>query len=138
MKDSVKAFIKNETTGKYLFVLRDNRPEIVEPNTRGLVWGGIDSTDDLIGAMKRKIKEELELEVSDVKQIHTMPVTHTLNGETHTVTGYYFLAKTNASLEDIHLHKWQKAEFFNLDEIEKMDNVAIAVKEILANHKDLL
>ncbi len=36
VQDGVKIFIKNEAIDKYLFILRDNKSEIVEPN----MWGG--------------------------------------------------------------------------------------------------
>ena len=138
MKDGIKIFIKNENSGKYLFILRDNKPNIVEANMWGLVGGGIDNADNLLQTAQKKILEEIGINVSDIKQIYQMEVTHNLEGREYKVTGYYFLAKTNAILDNINLTKGQKAEFFTLEEIQNIDNVAFAIKEIVAKHKELL
>ena len=128
MKNSVKCFIKNEALWEYLFVLRDNKSDIVEPNMRWLVGWGIDDESDLAEVMHKKIKEELWIEVFDLKPLHDLYITHILDGKEHEVVGHYFIAKTKMIVSGITLTKWQRADFFTLDEIKSMDNVAIAVK----------
>ena len=138
MKSGAKVFIKNEALGKYLFVLRDNNPNIVEPNCWGLVGGGIEDNETPSEAIKREVLEEIGIKIFNLKPIHQMKVKHNVNGVKYEVDGYYFLAKTNASLAQIKLKEGQKASFFTLAEIESKDNLAFAVKEILLNHRNIL
>jgi len=138
MKDGIKVFIKNDALSKFLFILRDDKPNIVEPDMWGLAGGGIDDNEVFPEKVKEKVNKELGIDVFDIKQILQMPVTHTIGGKQHNVIGYYFLAKTNASLSEIKLNKGQKASFFTLQEINEMENVAFAIKEILSKHSHLL
>jgi len=55
--------------------------------------------------MNKKIKEELGIDVFDLKPLHDLQILHTLNGEKHEVTGHYFIAKTRNTLADIKLTK---------------------------------
>jgi len=104
----------------------------------GLIGGEIDRDKDLISTIEGKVKREVGIEISDIKQIHQMPVTHVINGQAHRITGYYFVSKTNAILSDINLTKGQKAAFFSLDEIKNKSNIVFAVKEILSKHEYLI
>jgi len=138
MKDGVKVFIKNESLGKYLFILRDNNPNIVEPNLWGLVGGGIEPKETLLKALKREVIEEVDIKIFDLKLIHQMKVKHNIKGIEYEGIGYYFIAKTKVSLGQVKLNEGQKASFFTLNEIKSKNNLCFAVKEILCNHRGLL
>ena len=67
LKDGAKAFIKNKKLDKYLFVLRDDKPNIPNPNCWALIGGGIEKGEEPIEALKREVKEEIGIELSDRK-----------------------------------------------------------------------
>jgi len=138
MRDGVKIFIKNEALGAYLLILRDNKPDIVEPNTWGLVGGGLDHGEDPKARIEDKIREEVGIEVTDIKQIHEMNVRHTLKGQEYTVKGTYFIGRTKADNEAVSLKKGQESSFFTLEEIRKLPNLSFAVSEILQKKTALL
>jgi len=138
MKSGAKVFIKNEALGKYLFVLRDNKPGIADPNCWGLVGRGVENNESPSEALTREVLEEVGISIFDLRLIHQMIVKHSVNDKNFEVHGYYFSAKTDASLDEIKLNEGQKASFFTLDEIASKDNLAIALKEILLNHRNIL
>jgi 8-oxo-dGTP pyrophosphatase MutT (NUDIX family) len=60
--DAVAAIIRVEPDG-YLMQLRDSKPEIWYPGYWGLFGGGIEQDEDPVGALRRELREELELEI---------------------------------------------------------------------------
>ena len=72
--DGAKIFIKNETLDKYIFVLRDNKPTIPRPNTWSILGGGIEEGETPLEAVLREVKEEFDIDLYDVKKIHTMKI----------------------------------------------------------------
>jgi 8-oxo-dGTP pyrophosphatase MutT (NUDIX family) len=51
--------------GRYIMQLRDDVPNIWYPGHWGLFGGGIDDREDEVEALRRELREELELEVND-------------------------------------------------------------------------
>jgi 8-oxo-dGTP pyrophosphatase MutT (NUDIX family) len=64
MGDAVAAFLCLED-GRYLLQLRDDAAHIWYPGFWGLFGGGIESGEDLIAALRRELREELELDLGE-------------------------------------------------------------------------
>lgn len=124
LKDGAKTFIKNNKLGKYLFVLRDDKPNIPNPNCWGLIGGGIEKGEEPIEALKREVKEEIGIELYDIKKIGILEVPLTVDEKTETVTGHIFLSYTDADIKDIKLKEGQRVEYFTLDEIQSQKNLS--------------
>ena len=122
--DGAKVFIKNEKLGKYLFVLRDNNPNIPNPNCWSLLGGGIEENELPIDALKREIIEETNIELYNISEIDTIDVELVVNNKSHIVKGYIYLAYTKVEIKDIKIHEWQKVEYFTIKEIKKQKNLS--------------
>ncbi|MFC1651951.1 NUDIX domain-containing protein [Patescibacteria group bacterium] len=130
--DGAKIFIKNETLNKYLFVLRDNKPNIPQPNKWSLFGGGIENGESPIEAVKRELSEEINIDVFDIEPIYSKKIVHEIQGEKNKITGYYFIGKTNTdNLSNIILNEGQKVSFFSLEEINQKNNVTPSIKELI-------
>src|SRR5262245_41676688 len=53
--------------GRYIMQLRDDVPNIWHPGHWGLFGGGVDDREDEVAALRRELREELELEVNDAR-----------------------------------------------------------------------
>src|SRR5262249_7026718 len=53
--------------GRYIMQLRDDVPNIWYPGHWGLFGGGVDDREDEVAALRRELREELELEVNDAR-----------------------------------------------------------------------
>src|SRR5271166_6964766 len=62
VSDAVGAIIRVESDG-YLMQLRDSKQDIWYPGRWGLFGGAIEPDEDPMGALKRELREELELEI---------------------------------------------------------------------------
>ena len=138
LKDGAKTFIKNNKLGKYLFVLRDDKPTIPNPNCWGLIGGGIEKGEEPIEALKREVKEEIGIELYDIKEIIVLEVSLTVNGKTKTVVGHVFLAHTDVESKDIKLKEGQRVEYFTLDEIQKQENLSSGAVSKIKEFRNLL
>ncbi len=138
LKDGAKVFIKNKKLGKYLFVLRDDKPNIPNPNCWSLIGGGIEKGEEPIKALKREVKEEIGIELYDIKKIGVLDVPLTLMGETKIVLGHIFLAYIDADIKDIKLKEGQRVEYFTLDEIQKKKNLSSGAISRIKEFRDLL
>ena len=59
--DAAAAIIRVDDDG-YLMQLRDSRPDIWYPGRWSLFGGGVEAGEDPVGALRRELREELELE----------------------------------------------------------------------------
>jgi 8-oxo-dGTP pyrophosphatase MutT (NUDIX family) len=66
MGDAVAAFLRLED-GRYLLQLRDDAAHIWYPGFWGLFGGGIEAGEDLIAALRRELREELEFELGEAR-----------------------------------------------------------------------
>jgi len=124
--ESVKAIIiKNK---KYLLQLRDNKKNIFFPNYWGLFGGRIDSGEMYIDAIKREIREELNLNVRIEKNI--LNTDYSVIGLTKKRKLVYYECFVK-DFTNLKLTEGQKYKFFNFTELKNfniipMDYVAIS------------
>lgn len=138
MKDTAKVFIKNERLGKYLFHLRDNKPNITNPNCYGLLGGNIEEGESPLEALKREFKEESTLEVSDIEELGNQIFKGILKQQIYENRFYMFLAKTNAELDEIKLYEGQKLAYFTIEEALNLDNLSLPTREAINEYRGRL
>jgi len=132
LKDGSKIFIKNDILNKFLFVLRDNKASIPHPNMRWLLGGGIEAGETPLQAINRELKEEINIEVFDIREIYSKNISYYIKWTQSNIKWYYFIGKTHTdSLSNIILHEWQKVWFFSLKEISQMQNITPWTKELI-------
>lgn len=136
--DGAKAFIKNKKLNKYLFFLRDNKPDIPNPNRWGLLGGGIEPGETPLEALKREIKEETNIKIYDIQLINTRNVTLYVKNKPYTVTGHIYLAHTDAELDDIDLYEGQKVGYFTIEEMKNVKNVSSGMLKFLKQYEEFL
>lgn len=108
--------------GKILFQLRDNNPNIFNPNKWSLFGGGIEKGESPKEALIRELHEELGLIIkkSEIKN----PLTINLIAKRN----YIFRVKFNEGKEKISLQEGQKFEFLSVKELLKKNNVVKEMK----------
>ncbi len=137
--DGAKIFIKNDALNKYLFVLRDNKPNIPNPNMWGLLGGGIEPGENPVDTIKRELAEEINIDVFDIQKIHSQKLVHNVQGQKYEITGHYFVGKTDVEdLSGVKLNEGQKVAYFSLKEIIQKDNVSPIIKDLIRIYQDKL
>jgi 8-oxo-dGTP diphosphatase len=130
MLDGVKVFIKN--SNKFLFQLRDNKPNIPNPNKWSLFGGGIEKNESPEEALKREVLEEIGITIDNIVLLNIFEIKQ----KGFPIKIHIFRAKTNSKIINI-LTEGQKAEWFTLDEILKLDLVP-KLKDIIERYKSVL
>ena len=122
------SIIIEKDDGKFLFQLRDNKPNINNPNKWGLFGGGIKKDESPINAAIRELKEELDLSVKekDLELVLSMPL----------IKKYVYKLKINKGLHELKLKEGADMQFFSIEEILKKKNVVGSLRWFLkAHHK---
>lgn len=65
--DAVAALLIHED-GRYIMQLRDGKPEIFYPGHWGCFGGAIEQYESPLDALRRELREEIELDVRDARQ----------------------------------------------------------------------
>ncbi len=136
MLDGVKVFIKNKSTGKFLFHLRDNDPNIPNPNKWSLFGGGIEKDESPEEALKREVLEEIGIEIDSISLIETIPITQKVKEKEFPIKIYLFKAETKNN-QITKLTEGKEAAWFNIDEILEKDLVP-NLKLLLEKHSGVL
>lgn len=138
-KPGAKAMVVHND--KICLVLRDNNPAIPNPNKWNTPGGGIDEGETPREAIIRELKEEINLDATDI--IETGITTYT-DGS---VVYRYFIPVTDEQFKTIHLvSEGQKLAWLTFDEaLALVDNVHLAtylethagdIRQLLAGKRD--
>jgi len=92
---------------KFLLILRDNKPEIANPNTWCPVTGGVEYGETFFEAMQRELGEEIGI---IPKNIHLLGVSAKGNC-------FFFGRLTDKEKKNIILGEGQRYDFFHYGEI---------------------
>jgi len=133
-----KILLKNSNLNKFLLVLRDNKKDIPYPNYWSLLGGGIEKGESPEQALKRELIEEIGIEINKVNLIKEMQLDMEFNNKKISTLLFLFKADIDLEIDKIKLNEGQRLEYFSQDEILKLNNVGLWIKEFIINHKDLL
>jgi ADP-ribose pyrophosphatase YjhB (NUDIX family) len=139
MLKTAKVAIRNELNDKYLFLKRDNKPNIDCPNMWDVVGGAIEEGEDAITALIREKNEEIgnQFGLYNIRLIKTFDMT--ANGlDVHTPTKVYaFHGHTSDIREVIPCKEGQYGKYFSIADILKDENLIPTIKDFITYNRDL-
>lgn len=104
MSSSTSILVNN---GKVLFILRDNKSDIPEPNTWQLPGGGVENGETHLQAIQRELREEINVIPRQLSHLGTAPDN----------VGVFFAFLSDDEVKNIKLgNEGQKLEFFSPEE----------------------
>ncbi|MFQ5620635.1 MAG: NUDIX domain-containing protein [Candidatus Nanoarchaeia archaeon] len=112
-------FIKHKQTGKFLFLLRDDKPGIASPGCWSIPTGTREDGESDLDCAKRELKEETGLEV-DLVLIERRVVTTYRNEQPFRNPVAIFYGETDVDEEDLVLGEGQKLKYFTEEEALKL------------------
>jgi len=112
MKKAVGILFEN-SEGKILFLLRDNKPTIPYPNQWDILGGIVEEGETPEEAIVREMKEEIELDLQDFQVFKE----YCWPEKIETV----FQKKMDLDIGRVNLHEGQKIQYFSKEELLKMD-----------------
>lgn len=102
-------------------ILRDDIPTIPEPNKWCLVGGQVDKGETFLEAVRREIKEEVNLSPKSIKYLGKLKTSDT-------IFIFFLVDITEKETEKIKIgNEGQKVQFFTIPEIKKL-NLAKDIK----------
>ncbi len=123
MTSSTSILVHNN---KILLILRDDKPEIPEPNTWQLPGGGVEEGEDYFQAIQRELKEEISIIPQQLKCLGSAPDN----------TKVFFAFLTDEDVANIKLgNEGQKLEFFSIEDAFKI-NLTKKLQFYLSKFKD--
>lgn len=99
--------------GEILFLLRDDIPSIQFPNQWDVLGGCVEGGETSKEAIKREMKEELELDLVDFS------IFKKFNWPDKIETIFY--KKLDIDIENTNIHEGQRIQYFPKDKLIKMD-----------------
>ena len=120
--DAVAAIIRGEPDG-YLMQLRDSRPDIWYPGCWGLFGGGVDPGETPIEALKRELREELELEIESAEFFARIDFNIAGLRLPRFYRNFYIVPIDRAIEARLVLHEGVAKRLFHKDEIFRQPNV---------------
>lgn len=109
--DAVAALLVLED-GRYIMQLRDDIPEIWYPGHWGLFGGGVDADEDTVAALRRELREELELEIDAASLFTRFDFDLRPTGLKLCYRSYYEVAVTAAQFARLRLHEGAEMRAF--------------------------
>jgi 8-oxo-dGTP pyrophosphatase MutT (NUDIX family)/ubiquinone/menaquinone biosynthesis C-methylase UbiE len=134
--DGTNVFVKNKKLNKILFVLRDNKPNILYPGKWGNFGGGVEKGETPLEAIKREMKEESNIKISNITLLGKEKVTHIFRGRKYRRISHYHVAETEAKPGEIIIYEGQRAKYFTLKEILSNKNFGPLAKRMLKKYYD--
>jgi 8-oxo-dGTP pyrophosphatase MutT (NUDIX family) len=122
MQAGVKVMIRRKDTQLWLFVLRDDSPEIAEPNTWSLIGGGKEEGETPEEAIRREAWEEIGSELFGLQYIDERVLTVMVNGKEEQGKLSLFVAEIDLPLEEIILTEGQRLIYCTREEIMTYPN----------------
>lgn len=118
--------ILENSQGKILLQLRENKSSIPYPNCWGTFGGQIEKGETPEEAIKREIKEELDYDLKDpvLFGVHPFDGYKTFN---------FRKLDPKIKLKDLNLNEGQKSAFLSLDQIRKL-KCAFNCREIVEDY----
>ena len=114
--------------GQYALQLRDDRPDIAAPGHWALFGGSLDGDETPRLAVRREIREELALEVTDWRELWRVRYYVTFRGAE--VLHFIFAADVTDVWARHALHEGQAAGLFSIDRLPRpMESVVVALLE---------
>ena len=95
---------------RYLMQLRDRKPDIWYPGCWGCFGGALDEGEDPVAALRRELREELELEVGAPPLITNLEFDFTPLGLGRGKRLYYLVDITDETLASLKCHEGERME----------------------------
>jgi 8-oxo-dGTP diphosphatase len=127
---TIAAIILENDRGELLLALRDNKSWIPFPNHWDLIGGHVEEGETPEEGLKREIKEELDIEISDYSFYKKYVC---LEGDAYANTKYIYQGKINIPIEEITLLEGQRAQYFSREEINNLEFANI-IKSIVLDY----
>jgi ADP-ribose pyrophosphatase YjhB (NUDIX family) len=136
--NGTNVFVKNKKLNKILFILRDNKPNILYPGKWGNFGGGVEKGEAPLEAIKREVKEESNIKIRNIELLGREKITHIFRGKRYHRISHYHVAETDALPESIEIYEGQRARYFSLKEILANKNLGpVARKMIKKYYKEI-
>jgi 8-oxo-dGTP diphosphatase len=111
MKRKGCSIIFLDDQNRILLLLRDDKPDIPYPNMWDVPGGHVDPGEIPDDCIKREMKEEMELELTDFSLFSIMEFDDRIE--------YTFWKKENLVISEIQLHEGQRIQWFTEDQVKK-------------------
>ena len=108
--------------GRYIMQLRDPKIEIFYPGHWGCFGGAIDPGEDAVAALRRELREELELEMGAATRFTQFEFDFSALAQSKVSRAYYEVRVPDSAFPRFVLHEGQAVKAF-------------AGAELLANHR---
>jgi 8-oxo-dGTP pyrophosphatase MutT (NUDIX family) len=102
--DAVAALLVLED-GRYVMQLRDARPDIFFPGHWGCFGGAVDGSESPLAALKRELREELELEIGPATEFIRFDFDFSHLGQSKVYRAYYEVPLSAAAFSRLVLHE---------------------------------
>jgi 8-oxo-dGTP diphosphatase len=126
-KVAAAMFVNNE--GKILLQLRDNKPEIQNPDTWGFVGGHVEPNETVLEGLEREVLEEIGFNIKN-------PIFIKCFDDCVGNDVFLYRGCMDVKAEDLKLAEGREVRFFSFDEIMNLDKVPQVMIKLLRDFKE--